>query len=196
MLPDFPLLKDKILRVINRRTTEDMLSDPLLSQAHHINHHEGNRFDGFSDEGSGEHDYHTAEHNISFSTSELISDGIGVIVRQLPGTAAVMVDQAKKGMFSTFRKAAEISGNVVACVDGEPTPDSMLALYERTWLDFDTRGLPKLDSITIVSNKPEATQRAREQLLSDPTYRRRFEELIEKKRTEWNNRESSRRLVD
>lgn len=196
MLPDFPLLKDKVLKAIVRHASAEMLNDPLLSQAHHINHHEGNRFDGFSQEGAGEHDYHTAEHDISFNTSELISDGTSAVVRRIPEITAAMANQAKKGMFSTFEKAAEVSGNVVPPIEGEPTPEYVLARYERLYLDFDTRGSPKLDSIVIVSNKPEAVQRAREQLMSDPDYRKRFEALIEKKRTEWNNRESSRRLVD
>jgi hypothetical protein len=196
MLPDFPLLKDKVLKAINRLAFAEMLSDPLLSEAHHINHHEGNRFEGFSQEGAGEHDYHTAEHDISISTSELISDGISAIVRQVPEIAAAMANQAKKGMFSTFEKAAEVSGNVISPIEGEPTPEYVLAIYEKMSLDFDTRGSPKLDSIVIVSNKPEAVRRARERMMSDPGYRRQFEELIEKKRTEWHNRESSRRLVD
>ena len=196
MLPDFPLLKDKVLKAINRLASAEMLSDPLLSEAHHINHHEGNRFDGFSQDGAGEHEYHIAEHDISISTSELISDGPSAVFKHIPEIAAAMANQAKKGMFSTFEKAAEVSGNVISPIEGEPTPEYVLAIYEKISLDFDTRGSPKLDSIVIVSNKPEAVRRARERMMSDPDYRKRFEALIEKKRTEWNNRESCRRLVD
>jgi len=196
MLPDFPLLKEKVVKVIGRRASAEMFNDPLLSRVHHISHYEGDRFDGFSQEGAGEHYYHKAVHELSIDTSELISDGMDAFVRRIPEIAAAMTSQAKNGLLTALKQAAQVSGNEVSMTEGEPTPEDVLAMYEKMSIDFDTRGLPQLGSIVIVSNKPEAMQRSREQLMSDPDYRKRFEALIEKKKTEWNNRESSRTLVD
>lgn len=196
MLPDFPLIKDRVLKSIGRRASAEMLNDPILSQVHHVNHHEGNRFEGFSQEGPGEHDYHQAVHELGIGTSELISDGVDAVVRRIPEIVAAMTSQAKDGLFSTIRKAAQVSGNEVSMITGDPTPEDVLAVFERMPLEFDLGGRPKLGSILIVSAKPEAMQRSYEQLTSNPDYRERFEALIEKKRTEWNSRESSRTLVD
>ena len=196
MLPDFPLLKGRVLKSIGRRASAEMFNDPMLSQVHHISHHEGNRFEGFSQEGLGEHDYHQAVHELGISTSELISVGVDAIVRRIPEIVGAMTSQAKNGLLSTMKKAAQVSGNEVSMIGREPTPEDVLAVFERMPLEFDARGRPKLGSILIVSGKSEAMQRSYDQLTSDPNYRERFEALIEKKRTEWNSRESSRTLVD
>ena len=73
------------------------------------------------------------------------------------------------------------------------TFDRYLALIDRTELPFEPDGTPKMPSWEPPN--PEVERRIAS-WLSDPALRTRLDELISRKREEWNARESDRKLVD
>jgi len=196
MLPDFPLIKKKVLKALARYASAETFNDPLLSQVRHVSHHEGDRFDTFSQEGAGEHDYSHIEHEFKIDRSELISDGISAFARHMPEVVAAMTGQLDRGFLATVGKVARVSGNEVVAKGKELTPGDLLALYDGMLIEFNNRGMPVWPTAMVNPDNFEAMRACIEQLEGNPNYRRQIEALIEKKRTEWNNRESCRRLVD
>ena len=197
MLPDFTIIKGKVQEALNRYARSlAVASSQVLSHIHHISHYEGNRFDGFSQEGPGEHTYSSFEHRVVVDTSELISNGPDYFATRMPEIIAPMTTQIETSFFATFRKAVQFSGNEVDAKGQRLTPELLLSTYEKMDLEFDKQGRPILPTLMVNQSNYETAKACFSQLGSNPDYNKQFEALIEKKRTEWNNRESSRRLVD
>ena len=197
MLPDFPIIKGKVQEALNRYARSlAVASSQVLSQIHHITHYEGNRFDGFSQEGPGEHTYSSFEHRVVVDTSELISSGPDYFATRMPEIIAPMTTQVETSFFATFRKAVQLSGNEVDAEGQRLTPELLLSVYGKMDLEFDEQGKPIFLTLMVNPSSYERAKACFNQIDSNPDYHGQFEALIEKKRAEWHNRESSRRLVD
>lgn len=108
--------------------------------------------------------------------------------------AEQMAYQQKRMTFEEIDKTVKSVGNEVS-FNGPPSPEALLRIYENMWIEFEDNG--KHRDLTLVCS-PEAKpqfERALQQLESDPELRRRYEELMERKRREWRERESARKLV-
>src|SRR5207302_5193392 len=100
----------------------------------------------------------------------------------------------KKMTFEEINKAVKSVGNEVS-LSGPPSAEGMLKLFEKLWIEFQDDG--KHVPLTLVCS-PEAQpqfQKAFQQLELDPQIRKRFEELMRRKKDEWRERESARKLV-
>lgn len=107
---------------------------------------------------------------------------------------ARMAFQQKKMTLEEINKAVKSVGNEVS-LNGPPSADGILKLYEKIWIEFQDDG--KHVPLTLVCS-PEAKsqfEKAFQQLESDPEMRKRFEELMQRKRDDWRERESARKLV-
>jgi hypothetical protein len=80
---------------------------------------------------------------------------------------------------------------------GQPfTFELFLETLEKISIDFDDQGNPYLPTVVV---SPELGAKLKSKLPeweANPDYDKRFKELIERKRKEWNDRESHRKLVD
>jgi len=80
--------------------------------------------------------------------------------------------------------------------DAEPlSPDQIFRLLDKIWMDFDAQGQAEFPTLLI---HPDLEPRAREVLdliENDSALRQRFREIISRKREEWRDRESCRKLV-
>ena len=75
-------------------------------------------------------------------------------------------------------------------------PEMLLEAIERMPIEFDDKGNPKLPTITM---NPAQMERIKDKLTeweSDSVLRDRYEAIMRKKREEWLDRESNRKLVD
>lgn len=79
---------------------------------------------------------------------------------------------------------------------GELKFEDLLAVWERMELDFGSDGKPLWPTIVL---QPAAHAEVVEKMKhwhEDPAFRKKWEELIERKRKEFDAREACRRLVD
>ena len=104
--------------------------------------------------------------------------------------------QQSKMIFERVNKATAKTGNMVNAGGQDINPDLILQVLETIEIDFNEAGQPRLP--TLVAS-PEQIQRLKEKMPEwekDESYKRKFDELIKRKRQEWNDRESHRKLVD
>lgn len=106
-----------------------------------------------------------------------------------------MARQISEEAFSKIDQAVEEVGNVVSG-QGEPlNPEVLLEMYEKIQLDFDEEGKHKELTVVIPPGMEQQARETIEMLHQYPEYRKRYKEIIDRKRVEWRDRETSRRLV-
>jgi hypothetical protein len=103
------------------------------------------------------------------------------------------VEQQIKHMFQTLAEVSEITGNVVE--GGAFNVESVFAILEKMSIAFDESGQPQFPTIFTSPDNIQVVADILLQIESDPTLKLRHEQLIETKRTEWNDRQNSRKLV-
>jgi hypothetical protein len=128
--------------------------------------------------------------------TEMISElkaNPNTIYAHLTQMAKDFVEQQIKHMFQTLAEVSEMTGNVVE--GGEFNVDSVFAILEKMSISFDESGQPVFPSIFTSPNNMQTVADILLQIESDPVLKPRHEQLIETKRTEWNDRQNFRKLV-
>jgi hypothetical protein len=95
-------------------------------------------------------------------------------------------------------EATELVGNQIDA-GGQPfSAELYLKMLETVQINFDSQGRPDISSTHLVMQPDQAAQV--EPLLAqwevDESFQRRYREIMLKKREEWRDRESNRKLVD
>jgi hypothetical protein len=107
-----------------------------------------------------------------------------------------MKKQQAQLFFTKIEEATEKTGNIVDGKGKPFSPEFFLEALDKILIEFDDQGQPYLPTMFV---SPELGNRIKDKLPeweSDPNHKKQFDELINKKRAEWNDRESHRKLVD
>ena len=99
-------------------------------------------------------------------------------------------------IYSTISAATEEVGNVVNAGGGPFTFDLLLACIEKVQLDFLPNGQARFPELHLGPAAYADVQRQMPVWNTDPECRKRFEEVLRRKREEFLERETRRRLVD
>jgi len=197
MLPDFPKIKGKFRQAINRYLQDVVRQQPLLAQFRQERHFEGNKMSSKTEErGLEESSYKEMSVEYSINREDVIMKGPMAFIENIQNVAEDIKKQQAKFMLDKLKELADRTGQVV---DGKGQPfthELFMEMLERIQIDFDDQGNPSLPTVFV---PPEMAAKLKEKIPeweSNPEYERRFEELIERKRKEWNDRESHRKLVD
>jgi hypothetical protein len=199
MLPDFTDLVTQLQDAVTMRLRLRVRSgDPVISMIGHMTQYEGDRQTYETVQGDERQtDYQRVEGLISISRPELRELTLEDILKKVDAAAEEMTGQIARSMFATIGQAAETAGNLINN-EGKPFMfDTFLAGIERVDIDFDeATGRPHMPRLVM---HPDLWAKVKDKLPeweTNPESRRRFAQLIEKKRNEWNDRESRRKLVD
>jgi hypothetical protein len=197
MLPDFPDLKKKLNSMLQERMKRQCYGDGVLSRVMRFHVHEGDAFTTVRLDGSEERSqFKEKSVKRSFKAEELAKMTPTDLVKKVDSMALEMSEQTSKAMFEMIRESTNETGNIVDA-QGQPFSfDLILQMYEKMEIDFDEKGEPS--GITMVVH-PELGKRLPDlmkQWKADPECTRRYDELMQKKREDWNDRESRRKLVD
>jgi len=197
MLPDFPKIKEKLKEAINRYLQNLVRQEPFLSQIRVEHHFEGNRMSSGTEDGElDQSEYKEISGEFSIKKEDIIAKGPMAFIENVYNTAEEIKKQKAKLVFEKLKEVTDKTGNVVNG-KGQPfTFDLFIEMLEKIWIDFDDQGKPLLPTVVV---SPELGAKLKEKLPeweSNPEYKERFEDLIERKRKEWNDRESNRKLVD
>ena len=135
----------------------------------------------------------TLKGEITISFDEIKSGNTNVVFQKLNEMACQMA-QAQREMF--YGKMSEVTEAVGNSVSGRPfTAEVFLEALEKIQIEFKDSGeMQELSLIFGPAMIDQATD-VLEQLNSNPKYKRMHEELIERKRREFRDREASRKLV-
>lgn len=197
MLPDFPKLKRRIHRAITRQMRAQIRQDPLLSRVRHKRHFEGNRWEAITEDGKRrETEYVRSSAPQTVNRADVLQKGIGAFLETVSPIAEEMQKQAVELMAKTLERVTAETGNVVDAGGKPITFDHYMEMYEKVWVDFDDAGNPYPHTLVAGPEVITKLQESMKEWESDPEKASRFHKLIERKREEWRDRESHRKLVD
>jgi len=198
MLPHFPKAHKEMTELRNKQMFDALFSvSPILSQIPSRPQREG-RSSSFQDEQGKikEIDYKL----ISVPIQRKLEDARGMTLQEFvetarePGTG--VGKEMMRGLFEMLDKVTQETGNVVNC-GGKPIDStSFLDLLDKVQIDFTPEGIPHWPSFCSGSTMQAQLQEQFPKWLVDPAFQTRLAKIVERKREEFFERETCRRLVD
>lgn len=198
MLPDFPNIKKYIEEEFNYRIKGKINEDPFLSRIRKKRIHEGNRMTSSSMEGHTESSEFKsiASEFTEISRDEIIEKGVNAFDSRIDTMSEEFMNQLSQSFFKKMHEVTETTGNIINANGRSISPEVILEALEKVTIDFDEFGNPLLPALIL---HPEALEKIKDKIPkweTDPNLQRKHRELIERKRREWDDRESRRKLVD
>lgn len=198
MLPDFIEVKRKLSKQVQKYLREKIKnSESFLREIRQKIQHEGGRlhmktYDGYVDE----IEYKALESEFTIKSDEIIKEGIGAFKKHIDEVAKDISSQQAKIVFQKLNEITSKTGNVVDA-KGEPfTKEKLLEVIEKIDVDFDEHGQPV--NLMIVMG-PVLFNKVKDQIPAwekDEDFMKKHNEILERKRREWLDRENNRKLVD
>ena len=199
MLPDFPRLKERLLRLAWFEHGGRIQADELVGAIRAVPCFEGRRFatgdvDGYVERTEAE----VMAFPYEVERSAVIERGLDAFRESLAKATALQI-QAMHEML--LREAGEATARVGNTVDagGQPFSEELyFKMLETVQIDFDELGRPDTSGTRMVmhSDQAERVRALMEKWEKDESFQQRYRDLMLKKREEWSDRESNRKLVD
>lgn len=191
MLPDFPKVKEKILATLNKRMQTRSMPLSCCNVKHY---HEGHLHRIVRADGSVvENEFNEASGEITLDLSQ--EDTMEDIIAKVDTVAETMKSQMTKHFLDELTRAVEQVGNAID-FEGKPlTAERFLEALEKTEFGFYDDGTPHELTLFCSPKMAPRIEIELQRLQTDPEFVRRYDELIERKRDEWRERENSRKLV-
>jgi hypothetical protein len=197
MLPDFPKIKKKHVEAINKYLKELINQDPLFSGIRVEHHFEGSRMSYKTVDGEpNETEYQAASSEFQIKKEDVIAKGAMAYVENLRDAEEEMKRQKAGYLFEKMKEVTHKTGNIV---NGKGQPFSFelfVEMIKKIWIDFDEDGKPIMPTMVVSPELGEKLRVILPEWEKNPEYKKIIDDIIEKKRKEWNDRESHRKLVD
>lgn len=197
MLPDYPNLKKKLknLLIAHMKKIQSGYSYPL-SKIPKTRIFEGNKFIIVHDDGTEEEaKVKRMKAEMKITLKEIEAKKPQIILDKIYAAAKEIAIQQSKIFYKQIEKAVEKVGNVID-VGGRPfSINDLFKMFEKLQLDFDENGRPYLPTFICREKAYESISEVLPQLDTDPECKKRFAEIIAKKKEEWRAREINRKLV-
>lgn len=198
MLPDFPKIKCKWSARFAQLVRAQVNNASFVSQIKKIRYFEGDVMNVTDSTGETEEsNFKQFSGGLEVNNQDLIERGPFAFMEGLDKLAMDLSSQQTQMIFESLEKTTAKTGNIVNSGEQEINPDHILLLLEKIELDFSEDG--QLRPPTFVLPTPKDCERLNEKLPEwekNEDFKRKFIELIERKKQEWNDRESHRKLVD
>ncbi|MGD0228573.1 MAG: hypothetical protein ABSF71_40255 [Terriglobia bacterium] len=198
MLPDYPDLKRELRADLNLqfRLLVNMHA-PLASRIRSYHQTEGDQFAYETTEGKlVTKRFLRMEAKIELPRGLSSSETYEDFLRQTSEAAKSIAQQSEGVLFSTFEEETKQVGNAID-VGGKPFhPDIMWDAIEKMDLDFDERTeQPKMPTIVVHPEMMKAIAAKIPEWEADVALQKRRTEVLRKRKEEWRDRESRRKLV-
>ncbi len=196
MLPDLPSLKNDIQWLLTRYLRNQINARlGVFNEASKHKAFEGNRMRVMRADGSvTDSEYKESSAELSVSLGEVPKLSIEDRLLRINNIAEKMAGQMSKHLFETLNKAIDSVGNVVDRKGKPFDVETVFEAFNTVQIEFDEAGNHNM-SWVMPPNLIEKAKKVFEQIDSDPVLKRRFDEMMERKRVEWRDREASRKLV-
>jgi hypothetical protein len=194
VLPDFPVLKDELAKRLHDAL--DRMVDakaPIFTKMQTRAQHEGklHTYDrvGASTKSEGP-EWMAIPVKVELAeVPELVGDKLTARLDAL----ATEIAQQKMDLFHRrFKESAEEVGNAFDAKGAPLTQDMFLSMLEGVDMEFGANAQPTAD---FGSTNPKIDAKVRE-WFNDPSFQSRYNSIVDRKRDEWRDRESHRKLVD
>jgi hypothetical protein len=192
MLPDFPVTKREIHKHVALAMEHmERTKTPMLSEIKSFVQHEGKIH---SYDRIGATSVSEGYEEIAIPVTIQLSEIPELVGEKFNAKIEAIVDElARKRMEMFYRKFTAVTQEVGNAFDagGAPlTQDMCFAMMERMDMEFgpDNRPTFRLNTTPELAKVYEAWQQ-------DPSFKARYEEVLDRKRDAWRDRESNRKLV-
>ncbi|MEQ8852809.1 hypothetical protein [Gimesia sp.] len=198
MLPDYPKTKELLSEMFHERVkTVQYQKLGLFSQINPTQLHEGIKCHLYRDDGSFE-DIELKQIQASVSLEQNIQDlenmDVEKVADLLDNLGEQLAGEQVSLIIQELDKAVHETGNIAN--SDLPFLEQFFDSVQKIDLDFDVNGIPIMPQFLVGSDETrKKIEETLSQIESDPMLRVRFDNLIEKKRLEWRDREASRNLV-
>jgi hypothetical protein len=198
MLPDFPQLKTRLEERRMRAFRKDMDDQmPVVSKIKSVCSHEG---DGFSFERTDgiveQKKFTSVQKQIAVSTHLDFGDAAQSVQDQMRAVATDLASHFERSLFEALDTVTKEVGNQIDAKGRPFTVELYLDSLEMVDIDFDYFGNPELPLFVHHPAVTEGVQAELKRFATSSSLRARAESILVKKREEWRDRESRRRLVD
>jgi hypothetical protein len=197
MLPDYPKTKNRYRRFLMRQYKERLAAYMIpLSEIPKSRVFEGDKLYIVREDGKEERSGpKKIEVAMELKFREIETMKPDVIIGKVDSAAKEMAVEISKMSYERIKKGCEEVGNIMDFKGKKFGKEAFLRMFEMIQIDFDEKGNPYMP--TIVAG-PEAYKMIEEilpKMESDPNFKRELSNIMEKKKREWYDRESNRKLV-
>jgi len=197
MLPDLPCLKRDIQKALDRYLSVQVNARlGVFSKVPKHAMHEGDRTCVVRPDGSrDESELKKTSTEISVKLDDVPHLTLEKRLAMLNEIADQMARQMSEQFFGMLNEVLDKAGQVVDQKGRPLDAEAVFAVLEKMQLDFDETGEHNELSIVMPPALASKSTKVFEQMQSDQVLRKRYDEIMVRKRMEWRDREASRKLV-
>ena len=189
----FPELEEKLNRLVEQALNNVISSSsPLINNIRRFRYFEGNKSlirRPSREEEETEKRYSSGETEIP--VEKILYGSIENIFEHYKQAAVAMAYEQEKFLLESIDRTVQNTGNVVEAKGQPLSPETILQLMEMVEINFTKDGESMTSSFACLPSLSEKLQ----PLLDDLVKTKEYKELIERKRSEWRDREANRTLV-
>ena len=197
MFPDFPNIKEEIKRNFDDYLRRQSNLDPLIAPITQIFIHEGDRLVFHTVDGDRkETPFNEIQSKFTVPNEKIINEGPKALVSVANEVSGDIQKQLGRNIITKLEEITKETGNIVDAKGAKLSPDYILQVLEKMQIDFDDDGNPCMPTMFVGQELAKKIQERLPEWETDIEHKRKFDELMKKKKEEWNDRESNRKLVD
>ncbi len=195
MLPDYPEIKKKIFDVYTARVNNIIKYSSFGSFVKHtiFEGHKNRiiRHDGTVDDT----EFKELASNISIDLKNFEDMSVEDIMKKVDECAFEMAKQQLHHFVKVIENTVNSVGNTVKC-DGEPfQPKHFFDMLEKVEISFNKDNAPNLPTFVAATDTLNIVAEVLKMIKDTPELKEKMDNILKKKRSEWRDRESSRKLV-
>jgi hypothetical protein len=196
MLPDWPDLKEEIVRAFMRHAAARVRQRSVAGIVVAVPVHEGHgHFTRREDGSTEERPFERAGAEVAIHAEAIKSESLSDIFTRMEPMIETLAGATSQNMLKVMEEGIRAVGNEI---DGGGRPLSaelILDAWEKVRMDFDSNGQAQWPTIMIHPSQQVGLIAELSRLDSDPELHSRREALLIRKREEWRDRETSRILA-
>lgn len=196
MLPDFPKIKNKLIKQFLEEEMKKSYMGSVILSSSHLVLHEG--YDSYTIRENGKEEkqvYHKTKTEITVDLADLKKSTPDELLQQFVSAGKDIAKQQNIQFVEDLKNVAENMGQVFDAKGSPVTPEMLLTQFEGYPMDFDRTGKPVGLDILAGEVLFKRLVECFKEIEANPKYAERFKEIVEKKRSEWRDRENNRELV-
>lgn len=200
MIPDFPLIKAKIEKVVNKHFRETVKQNsPFISMMSRRTLYEGNKMGVIYQDGKHiVNELKTVHTEFAINHDEIPELKPDEFISKVSNAAEDISIQMERGMIDSIEEIVEMSGNVIS--NEKIGPDLVLRMFEKLKFTFENDDRQKPNKVSIFSSL-EAYQKLADVManmteIEKEDYKRKEEKILNRKYEEYIRDILSRQLID
>jgi hypothetical protein len=197
MLPDFPSMKEKTIKLLTSRMQmmQNKMGSPILGVRKRIVH-EGKKIILIREDGSvSELEMKKIAVGVKLKLEDVERMTQEDILKMFDKMASEAAFQQSKIAYDEIEKITGEIGNIIDVKGRALSVNDIMQMFEKIWIDFDKDGKPIMPTIVAGKKAYRSLSEVLPQLETDHNVKERFSQIMQSKKRNWRAREANRKLV-